>query len=250
MTTYPYPASPSPYAPAPPGGDPTAVMGRRVGAWIVDSVIVTAPAVALFTNGLEYIQEDDLGQSGEDFCDDFDNQTDGVCIDAGDRVYFDDDVPVAPWLVALGLGLLLLVVLQGLKGWTPGKLLFGIRNVGEDGRPPGIGRALIRWLLLIVDGLCAGLVGFIVALTNKGHRRIGDMAAKTFVVGKEHAGQPIVVPGVTPMYAGYPGGPGGPPGAPGGVAAPGWGAPPGGQPGGQPGGHPGGQPPAWGAPPP
>ncbi len=243
MTSYPYPATPSPYAPAPPqGGDPTAVMGRRVAAWIVDSVIVAAPAIGLFTNGLEFIEDEDLDQSGDDFCDEFTDQTDGVCVDAGDRVYFDDDLPAYPWLVAVGLGFLLLVVLQGLKAWTPGKLLFGIRTVGEDGRPPGIGRALIRWLLLIVDGLCAGLVGFIVALTNKGHRRVGDMAAKTYVVGKEHAGWPIVVPGVTPPYAGYPGYPGGPAGGPG----PGWGGPPSGEPAGQT----GDQPLEWGAPPP
>src|ERR671910_866724 len=153
-------------------------MGRRVGAWIVDSVIVAAPAIGLFTNDLEFIEDEDLDQSGDEFCDEFTDQTDGVCVDVGDRVYFDDDLPAYPWLAAVGLGLLLLVVLQGLKGWTPGKLLFGIRTVGEDGRPPGIGRALIRWLLLIVDGLCAGLVGFIVALTNKGHRRVAPRPAR------------------------------------------------------------------------
>jgi hypothetical protein len=239
VTSYPYPATPSPYAPAPPqGGDPTAVMGRRVAAWIVDSVIVAGPSLALLSDEFEYLKEDELQQEGfadpDDFCDEFMDEFDGACAAVGDRAYFAefDDISPAPWLVAVGLGLLLMVVLQGLMGWTPGKLLFGIRTIGEDGRPPGIGRALIRWLLLIVDGLCAGLVGFIVALTNKGHRRVGDMAAKTYVVGKEHVGGPIVVPGATPAYAGYPGGPGGPAGGPG----PGWGGPPSGEPAGQTGG--------------
>src|ERR671910_1118617 len=241
MSSYPYPASETPYALASPAVDPTAVMGRRVGAWIVDSVITLAPAVGLFTSDLEYLEEDRLDQSGSDFCDDYMDQEDGVCVDVGDRVYFSDGVPVAPWLVALGAGLLIAVLLQGLKGWTPGKLLFGLRTVGEDGQVPGIGRALIRWVLYLVDGLCAGLVGFIVALTNKGHRRVGDMAAKTYVVGKEHVGGPIVVPGGTPAYAGYPGGPGGPAGP-----GPGWGGPPSGEPAGQT----GGQPLEWGAPPP
>lgn len=224
-------------------------MGRRVGAWVVDSVITLAPAVGLFTSDLEYLDEGDLGQSGSDFCDEYMDQEDGVCVDAGDRVYFSDGVPVAPWLVALGIGLLIAVLLQGLKGWTPGKLLFGLRTVGEDGQVPGIGWALIRWVLFLVDGLCAGLVGLIVALSNKGHRRVGDMAAKTYVVGKEYAGGPIVVPGVTSSYpAGYPGYPGAPsgPGAPGAPGA-GWGPPPGRPPGDQP--QTWGRPPAWGPPP-
>jgi hypothetical protein len=204
-----------------------------VGAWIVDSVIVLAPAVVLFTSDLEYLEERDLDQSGVDFCEDFMDQEEGVCVDAGDRVYFSDGLPVSPWLVALGMSILIYVVIQGLRGWTPGKLLFGIRTVAEDGQPPGIGRAIIRWVLFIVDGLCAGLVGFIVMLTSRGHRRVGDMAAKTYVVGSQYAGHPIAVPGMASSYAAAPGYPGAP-GA-------GWGAPPG--------PPPGEQPPTWAPPP-
>jgi hypothetical protein len=218
-------------------------MGRRVGAWLVDSVLVGAVTLAVFSREFEYSEEDDLQARGfadaSEFCDEFMEQTDGACAVAGDRAYFAEagDIGPAPWLVGLGLALLVYVLLQGLTGWTPGKLLFGLRTVREDGQVSGIGKALVRWLLFIVDGLCAGLVGFIVALTSKGHRRVGDMAAKTFVVGKDHAGRPIVVPGLTPSSpAGYPGTPGYPDapgyrdepgysGAPGGPA--GWGPPPG-----------------------
>ena len=52
----------------------------------------------------------------------------------------------------------------------------------------------MRWLLWIVDGfpyVIPGLTGFIVALTTAGHRRVGDMAAKTFVVKRAAAGTPI-----------------------------------------------------------
>jgi hypothetical protein len=208
---YPYPTTEPSYAPGATTTDPTAVMGRRVAAWVVDSVIILAPSVALFTNELEYLEESDLDQSGTDFCEDYMDRNEGVCVDAGDRVYFSDGVPVAPWIAFLGMSVLIYVLIQGLKGWTPGKLLFGIRTVAEDGRAPGIGRAIIRWLFLIVDGLCAGLVGFIVALTSRGHRRVGDMAAKTFVVGAPYMGHPIAVPGMTTSYTGYPGYPG-PPG--------------------------------------
>ena len=244
-SSYPYPATEPSYAPGFPAADPTAVMGRRVAAWVVDSVIILAPAVALFTSELEYLEESSLDQSGMDFCEDYMDQEEGVCLDVGDRVYFSDGVPVAPWGVALGLSILIYVLIQGLRGWTPGKLLFGIRTVAEDGRAPGIGRAIIRWLLLFVDELCAGLVGFIVALTSKGHRRVGDMAAKTFVVGSQYMGYPIVVPGMTPGYPAYPGYPGGPdaPGGPGG----GWGAQPGTPPAEQP--QTLASPPAWGPPP-
>jgi uncharacterized RDD family membrane protein YckC len=212
-SSYPYPTTEPSYAPAATAADPTAVMGRRVAAWVVDSVIILAPSVALFTNELEFLEESDLDQSGTDFCEDYMDQNEGVCVDVGDRVYFSDGVPVAPWAAFLGLSVLIYVLIQGLKGWTPGKLLFGIRTVAEDGRAPGIGRAAIRWLFLIVDGLCAGLVGFIVALTSRGHRRVGDMAAKTFVVGDQYMGHPIAVPGMTTNstpYPGYPGSPGHP----------------------------------------
>jgi len=241
-SSYPYPATEPSYAPGLPAGDPTAVMGRRVAAWVVDSVIILAPSVALFTNDLEYLEESELDQSGLDFCEEYMDQEEGVCLDVGDRVYFSNGVPVAPWGLALGLSILIYVLIQGLRGWTPGKLLFGIRTVAEDGRAPGIGRAIIRWVLLIVDELCAGLVGFIVALTSKGHRRVGDMAAKTFVVGRQYMGHPIVVPGMTPGYPAYPGYPGGPV-APGGPGA-GWGGPPGPPPG-EP-AQTSAPPPAWG----
>jgi hypothetical protein len=210
-SSHPYPATEPSYAASLPAIDPTAVMGRRVAAWVVDSLIIFVPTAALFTSELEYLEEADLDQSGTDFCEDYMDQDEGVCIDVGDRVYFSDGVPAGPWILGLGLSVLIYVLIQGLRGWTPGKLLFGIRTVAEDGRAPGIGRAIIRWLFLIVDTLCAGLVGFIVALTSRGHRRVGDMAAKTFVVGRQYMGGPIAVPRMTTAYTPYPGDPGGPP---------------------------------------
>jgi hypothetical protein len=83
----------------------------------------------------------------------------------------------------------------------------GIRTVRDDGRPPGLLKALVRWLLWIVDGFpyVLPLVGFITALTTVGHRRVGDMAAGTYVVRSSAAGSPVVVPGLTapPPPAGY-----------------------------------------------
>ena len=103
-------------------------------------------------------------------------------------------VQIVTWVAFVGL----YAALQGATGRTPGKAVFGLKVVNEQGGNPGFGRGLVRTLLWIVDGQPCGipLVGFITGLTTKGHRRVGDMAAKTFVVGKAHSG-PVVVPGLT-----------------------------------------------------
>ena len=106
------------------------------------------------------------------------------------------------WLALWGGSIAIYVLLQAFTGWTPGKLITGIRVVREDGRSPGFVKALLRWLLWLVDGFpyfIPGLVGFIVGLTTPGHRRVGDMAAKTFVQKNrlalgaiEHLGKPVI----------------------------------------------------------
>ncbi|MGH9273520.1 MAG: RDD family protein [Acidimicrobiales bacterium] len=179
--------------------DPTAVTARRVVATLIDGAVIIGPTVAIATSNMEYITRERVGSRFDDFCDDYMDQLSGTCLQVGDRAYFSDSAADPGGSFAFfGLSLVLLVVLQGLTGWTVGKLLMGLRTVREDGTPPGILKAFVRWVLLLVDGLpCIPLVGFICALTTQGHRRVGDMAAKTFVVGARSAGQPIVVPGLT-----------------------------------------------------
>lgn len=214
-------------------------MGRRVAAHLVDVAIIAAPSIALISRDFEYVKQSSFDDAA-DFCEELTNAAeDTACVPSpvpDDRAYFAEDFPGAGawagWGLGLALALLIFVVLQGLTGRTPGKFVFGTRTVRPDGGPPGVGRALVRTLLWVVDGLCFYLVGFIVALTTNGHRRIGDMAAKTFVVRSADAGRPIVVPGMAPPpvagYA-YPGAPqqpwGGVPGSPPGSEAP-WGTPP------------------------
>jgi uncharacterized RDD family membrane protein YckC len=75
------------------------------------------------------------------------------------------------------------VVLEGLLGRTVGKLATGIRVVNEaTGYPPGIGKAIVRTVLRIIDGLFVYLVGFVIVLGSSRRRRLGDMAAGTLVV--------------------------------------------------------------------
>ena len=81
--------------------------------------------------------------------------------------------------------LLYYVLLEGLTGYTVGKLLFRIRAVREDGRAPGLVKGLIRATLRIVDTnpfLMGALPAGICVLVTKKKQRLGDMAANTFVL--------------------------------------------------------------------
>lgn len=92
-------------------------------------------------------------------------------------------------------GLLYWVVLPGVRGYTVGKLALGIRVVDRRGRcPAGIGRNALRQLVWIADDFpyfIPALTGFIVALTSEGNRRIGDIAAGTYVVRKQAVGTAV-----------------------------------------------------------
>lgn len=172
-------------------------------AALLDAALVIVPAVLLLTASFEYLDVASLDRPADQFCDDYLDEVGGFCLDladVNDRVYFADSTNPAATLYYWGGTFLLLVVLQGLTGWTPGKLLTGIRTVREDGRPAGLVKAFVRWFLWIVDAFpyVVPLLGFIVALTTTGHRRVGDMVAKTFVVRASAAGRPVVVAGLTP----------------------------------------------------
>jgi uncharacterized RDD family membrane protein YckC len=72
-------------------------------------------------------------------------------------------------------------------GQTPGKWVLGIRVIGPDGRPPTIGRALLRWVGYWLSALSLYL-GFLWIL---GPRRLGlhDRLARTEV---RHVPQEVV----------------------------------------------------------
>ncbi len=69
------------------------------------------------------------------------------------------------------------------NGQTPGKRLLGIRVVQEAGKPLTFTGSLIRNLLRLVDFIPAYYsVGLLTMLIDKRARRLGDLAASTFVV--------------------------------------------------------------------
>lgn len=97
-------------------------------------------------------------------------------------------------LAAMAYWIGVFVVLQGLTGRTVGKALVRICAVDAAGRPCGIGRAAVRWLLLVVDAfpyLLPMLVGFIVTASSRTRQRVGDRVAGTWVVSADSLGEPI-----------------------------------------------------------
>lgn len=119
-----------------------------------------------------------------------------LCSDAGGR--YVEGWPMALLLLVWAAYLVGVFVLQrGLTGRTVGTMLTGVVVVGADGRPLGPGRALVRSLAGLVDHIpcCLPLVGILTSATSTGHQRVGDMAARSYVVAAEGFGRPVGLPG-------------------------------------------------------
>jgi len=81
------------------------------------------------------------------------------------------------------IGLLYFVLLEGLTGATIGKRLLKIKVVRQDGAPCGIGPALMRTILRIIDVLpFLYIIGMILIARSPLKQRLGDRVAKTIVV--------------------------------------------------------------------
>ena len=127
-------------------------VGRRFAAFLVDMVIFCV--VALLAGG---------GYSTSD------NGTYSVGIEATGWL---------PILILLGY----YVVFEVVAGGTIGKLVTGLRVVGEDGGSISWGQALGRNLLRVVDALFLYLIAAIFVWTSSKRQRLGDRAANTFVI--------------------------------------------------------------------
>jgi uncharacterized RDD family membrane protein YckC len=188
---------------------PTKVMGRRVVAFLIDLVISYAFAAIVFFAMAEKdtdIARDVLSGKLDP------NETTYINVSLGDTKY--SIVGGGKFFLFMALwvafSFAIHVALQGIKGYTPGKAIMGLRTVDASGRPPGIGKAIVRWLLWIVDGFFFWIVGLVTALATENNQRVGDLVAKTYVVDKRFAGQPLPLGGAQPAFAGAPGY-GGPP---------------------------------------
>lgn len=140
-----------------PDRDDTDVMGARIGAQIVDSIVTGVlfyiPVLLFSIVG---------GAAG-----------DGGAL-AGMGIGF-----LLGFVVAMGYHFLI----EGLwDGYTVGKRVFGIRVLKEDGTTPDIGAAVIRNLLEIVDGFFYYAVGLFFMASSDMRQRLGDRIAGTVVV--------------------------------------------------------------------
>ena len=214
MSYAPYGSPPPGYAQAPGyGTDPTAVMGRRYLAYIIDSILALV-VVGIVAGSLFFSSSHTISTGGDShYCTDY-PPTNQMCIQTNPneaRVIDRGSFVLGVYGTGAVVWLLNMVLLEGIVGGTVGKLACGIRTVKHDGSVCGIGRALLRNVLLIIDAACLAIIGIITSATTKGHRRVGDMAASTLVVAKSQLGHPVNVPGVTsPVYdayatGGYPG---------------------------------------------
>src|ERR1700737_2980997 len=139
----------APHAQAPPGyaapqaEAPTQVLGQRALAIIIDTIPLGALYIGLLLA---------LGRTSSS------SGTFSVSASGGRAL-------AVFALSALG-SLLYFGLFEGLRGATPGQLICAIRVGTAEGARPGVGRALVRTALRVVDGLFFYLVGWIAAMAN------------------------------------------------------------------------------------
>ena len=137
--------------------DRTDVLGRRIGAALLDLVLLTILFVVL---GL--LIGDSKAEDGEA----------SVNLDGAGALLF------------FALTFLYYGLTEAMTGQTLGKRLLGVRVVNAaDGSKPGAGAIAARTVLRVIDALpFAYLLGLIVVLaTGKRRQRIGDLAGGTTV---------------------------------------------------------------------
>lgn len=186
--------------PPPAPVDPTNVAWKRVAAWFIDGVIyVILSNVVGFMLGTapKFTSHDFSGDQtqAQAFCDAWRTTHQGMCSTSNGTATTIVNFAPAIW-VFLGFFILYIVV-QGLLGASLGKLALGLRIVKADGSKAGIGASAIRTVLWIVDAFTCGLpiIGGIAMFASRSHRRVGDMAAGTYVVDQHRVGQPVILPG-------------------------------------------------------
>jgi uncharacterized RDD family membrane protein YckC len=174
---------------AAPPRDPTAVLGRRIAAYLIDVALVAVIGAALVVTAYTRYFGAPAGT-----CPGFIATAGGYwCLKVGGHLYvLSQSGRLRVEALTMLAGFLDLVVLQAFTGASVGKHCLGLRVVDENGQGPSFLRTLARWLLLIVDSGCF-LVGLITAITTHPHRRVGDLVCGTYVVGQASVGRRINV---------------------------------------------------------
>jgi len=161
------------------GPDPTSVVGRRVAAAVIDSMLqVIVLGAALLAMGTSFADVSAVAGAGA---------TQFGTLEFG-------QVAVAV-VLSLLFALVNRVIFIAVYGWTLGKLLVGLRCVNALGRPPGLVPALIRGLVMyLIEGFLGFLGSMLLLLSilaTRGHRSLADLPAKTFVIDSSFEGRLI-----------------------------------------------------------
>ncbi|HEY3673209.1 MAG TPA: RDD family protein [Acidimicrobiia bacterium] len=174
--------------------DATAVLGRRYGAFVIDAVIsLIAFGLLFIATASTHTRAEMLREPG---CHLSANDSSQVECDNRAVITVDDTVYEAEGgrylLLCVAFTLLYFALMEGLTGATAGKHMTGLRVVTPAGTGIGVPRALVRWAVFAVDGpLTLFICGIVTSAVSTGHRRLGDMAANSYVIAKSDAGRPV-----------------------------------------------------------
>lgn len=162
---YGYP--PPGYGPQP----PYASWLQRVGAALIDGIIIGIPALIFYIIGFS------VGMRSLDCTTDANGSS--VCTGGG-LTGVGWTLVLIGWLIVV-CGGLYLTYLVGTTGQTPGKKVLGIKLIREaDGQFMGFGMAFVRNLCHILDSFC--YIGYLWPLWDQKRQTFADMIMKTIVV--------------------------------------------------------------------
>ena len=135
---------------------PTSVIGRRIGAGVVDLVV----GMIVFAVLADWLRSTET-------------------VDGVESSTLSGGAILLYLVVFLGY----YIVTETLFAKTLGKAAFGLKVVTVDGEFPRFGAILTRTLLRLIDGLpVVYVVGAITMFASARDQRLGDMAAETLVV--------------------------------------------------------------------
>ena len=137
--------------PSPLMGSEGSVVGKRLLAFILDSIILSMISVALVVPAF----------------------------------FLGDAVVLLVMMGIFAITIVYVFLLEGLYGYTPGKHAMGLVVVKADGSQCTVGASVLRNLLLIVDQLpFAYLIGLGLIVFTDRKQRVGDLVADTVVVSR------------------------------------------------------------------
>jgi uncharacterized RDD family membrane protein YckC len=152
-----------------PGGATPASMGLRLGARLIDGLILGVPFMILYFGLTAALGSNDVTGSSVSF---------GLSGAPAGLFY----------LVSIAASVGYEVGLISSRGATLGKQVLGIKVVSETGQNPAVGAAALRWLIPNAASLvcCGGLLVYVSPFFDGTKRYQGwhDKVAKTFVVGR------------------------------------------------------------------